>query len=164
MGNIVTVGEVAQFLKMKDADGNSLVPTADTDPSSIEIEALIAQVEADFEHKTYQAYGHIVQTEEYHDLRYSWEAFKGIIVYLSRIHCHDLDTDAGDFVKIKINNVLSDITRDVDHFNTLEGIVWVRYYGLIDPHPRLLVKYRYGLMDVPADVKLAVLKSLFIQI
>lgn len=166
MPHIIDAEELAEALKLKDEYGNKLVPSASTDPSLSELNKIIDYVESEFETEAYQSFGEIKQTTEYHDLVYEWQALKGIPIYLSRTHCKSIDTDEGDYVKIKINNVLQDVSESNYHFNELEGIIWVRHYGLIDRQPRLEIKFRYGIdsTEVTGDVKMAIRKMAFINI
>ena len=164
MPHIVTAQELARFLKLKH-DGAPMIPSEQTDPTKQDLDDLLDEVEAEFETATYNAFGHEVQTTEWHEMLYEFEPFKGRPIYLTRVGCKDIDTTKGDKVELKIANEFNDITENVDFYNMEEGKIWVRFYGIIDPRPRLRITYRYGMPkeNVTHDIRLAIKKMAFIN-
>lgn len=165
MPSIVTAQELARFLKLKH-DGEPMIPSDKTDPSLQDLNDILDEVEAEFESKTFNAFGHIAQTTEWHDLVYEYEPFKGRPVYLWRVGCKEFDKSQGDRVEMKISNDLQDMTSNVDFYNMEEGKIWLRFYGIVDTRPRLKITYRYGMPkeQITADIKLAIKKMAFINI
>ena len=176
MPNIVTAQELSRFLKWKSTTGGELILTnagtvdgeevEATDPTLAEVEEILNDVESDFENRVFQAYGHEGVAEEYHEMDYEFQPLKGIPVFLARTHCRYIDTDQGDELKIVVQNVERDAVEQLDYFNLFEGRLWMRYYGIIDAHPRMRIKYRYGIPanEISSEIKLAIKRMAFILI
>ena len=163
MGNIVTNQEVVDFLRIKGMGGDIVQVGADTDPNTATMNAIVQGVEGMFNARTGHSWGALAQSQdEIHNFNEWYEYGRGMPIHLAHRSVVAIDSNEGDKVEIWDGIRWTDRTSNENSYSMLLSIgkiYVVGWYYTIYRDQRLRVTYRYGTLDIPPDIKLAVLQK-----
>ena len=165
MGNIVEAQEVSDYLGLRDKNDEVVQLGPHTDPTLTKVEMVIAGVESEFDKRTKHSWGHYSTAVEIHNIPTTWDWGRGMPVHVHHRSMLELDEDEGD--KLELWNGLKwndQIDSRINYVPEI-GKLYLRFlYRWLSRYSRLRIKYRYGTMEVPAEIKFGILNKVCAQL
>ena len=150
---------------LRDRNSSPLQVTDHSDPNLAKFNMIIDGVESEFDQRTKHSWGHLTQVTEVHNLMKIYQWGRGMPIHMHHRDMREIDEKEGDKMEWWDGTKWNDDPQWRVNYVPEHGKIYLKLrLWWYSRYSRLRVTYRYGTMEVPSEIKFAILGKVCAQL